>query len=731
LKTRAFYILFFVLVSFSKMLATHIVGGELIYDKLNDSTYRITLKVYRDCFNGVAPFDGVSNGATALLTVYDAAPNLVGTYNIGAPVITNIPPTINNPCIQPPGGICVEEGVYTYTLTLPPKAGGYTIIYQRCCRNGTILNLVTPGNQGSTYYTHIPGPEVVVNNSSPRYNNFPPIFICNNLDFTFNHAATDPDGDQLIYSLCAPFEGLDPGCPSLGSGGCPTQAAPPPYANVNYASPYTGAYPIAANPAFSINPITGLLKGKPNLLGQFVVGVCVQEFRNGVLIDTHYRDFQFNVVSCIIQVASVFADQVQKCEGSTITFTNQSFGNVPLSYVWNFGEPQTLADTSIFVNPTYTYQDTGKYTVTLIVNPGSPCSDTIQKDVHIYPPLDINFPPHTRQCLKGNAFTFSAQGVYMPQATFHWDFTSAATPSVSTLKNPANIVFNQPGVYFVKLVTKQLSCIDSFIDTVRIIPRPSAHINNLPVSQCDPAKVAFSNGSSSVLPVTYQWLFSNGNISFDFQPVQVFTPPGVYSATLIAITNSVCIDTSMYSISTITVNPIPKAGFSFSPQPTTIFEPDITFSNTAGEDVVSWQYTFGDGASSNFMNEIHTYQDYGEYPVMQVVANQYGCTDTLKDVVKILPEFRFWIPNTFTPDNNSLNELFMPVTIGVMNYEFEIFDRWGEEIFKTDDPQHGWNGFYKGKECKEDVYVWRITFKNIVTYKDEIHYGHVLLLKNK
>ncbi|MGZ3899496.1 MAG: PKD domain-containing protein [Bacteroidia bacterium] len=729
MKKRFLYLAIFACL-FTKVFSYHIVGGELIYDYLGGGNYKITLKVYRDCFSSGAPFDGVANAAPALITAYDGSGNLIGAYDIGAPTITNIPPTINNPCIQPPGGICVEEGIYTYTLNLPLKAGGYYLIYQRCCRNSTILNLVAPNSQGSTYYTFIPGPEVVAVNNSPRYKNFPPIFICNNVNFTFDHSATDPDGDQLVYSLCPPFQGLDQNCPALGYSGCPTEAPPPPYQNVSYISPYNGGYPIASSPAFSINPTTGLLTGKPNLLGQFVVGVCVQEIRNGVVINTHYRDFQFNVVSCIVQVASVFADQPQKCEGSTLTFTNQSFGNLGgLTYAWDFGDPAITSDTSSAVNPTYTYQDTGKYTVTLIANPGKPCSDTIQKTVYIYPPLDIHFPPNTKQCLKGNSFTFSAQGVYMPQATFQWNFTAAATPSTSTLKNPANIVFNPAGLYFVKLVAKQLSCVDSFIDSVRIIPRPISKINNLPLSQCDPARVAFSNGSSSALPVTYQWFFSNGNSSTDFQPIQVFSPPGIYSATLIVTTHSVCIDTSVSAVTNITVNPTPKAGFTFSPQPTTIFDPDITFTNTSSDDVVNWFYDFGDGGTSMFSYGVHTYQDYGDFPVMQIVSNQFNCTDTLRDIVKILPEFRFWIPNTFTPDDNALNDYFFPIAIGVINYEFEIFDRWGELIFKTNNPKQGWNGFYKGKECKQDVYVWRITFKNVVTYKDEIHYGHVTLLK--
>jgi gliding motility-associated-like protein len=714
---------------------THIIGGEIIYDKLSGDDYRITLKVYRDCLNGQAAFDGLPNanaGVTpAILTVYTAGNVLYGTYNLGTPVVTQIPPSINNPCIQPPQGICVEEGIYTMTLSLPAQVGEFTLIYQRCCRNHSILNLVTPGSQGATYYTKIPSPEVIAFNNSPRFKTFPPIYICNNLNFTFDHSATDPDGDQLYYSLCAPFQGLDPTCPSISPGGCATEALPPPFPNVMYTGAYTGADPISANPAFSIHPTTGLLTGKPNLLGQFVVGICVQEFRNGILINTHYRDFQFNVVSCIVSVTSLFADQIYKCEGSAISFTNQSQSNIgSLTFLWDFGVPNLLSDTSNLFNPTYTYQDTGRYEVTLIANPNKPCSDTVKKTVHVYPPLEIEFPPNANQCLKNNSFNFYAQGVHMPQATFNWDFSASATPSTSTQKNPSAITYSQAGVYYVKLIAKQLTCIDSFIDTIRVLPRVVAEIKNLPLSQCDPAKIGFSNGSSAGFPITYQWQFSNGNTSPEFQPVQVFSPPGIYGATLTAITHDFCPDTSVAAVHNITVNPTPTAGFKFTPTLTTIFDPEIYFESTASFDVIQWYYTFGNGKSSQFPIEKCFYDDYGDYLVTQYVINQYGCRDSITDVVKILPEFRFWIPNTFTPDGNNRNDEFKPVVIGVTNYEFDIFDRWGEKIFSTIETKQGWNGFYKGKECQQDVYVWRVSFKNVVTTKDEIHYGHVLLLKN-
>ncbi len=743
----------------SKTEAFHIVGGEMIYDKLSGNNYRITLKIYRDCLAGpnASNFDGLINSdgstTTGLITVRTAISNsLINTYDIGVPILTHIPPTINSPCIQTPGGICVDEGIYTYTLNLPALAGGYYIIYQRGNRNGSILNLTQPAGQSATYYAKIPGPEDATNNNSPRYKNFPPIFICNNVTFTFDHSAIDPDGDQLVYSLCPPFMG-DPCCSVIGGippvnptqscptppSSCPTEAAGPPYANVNYVTGYNGNYPISSSPAFSINPSTGVLTGKPNLIGQFVVCICVQEFRNGILIDTHFRDFQFNVVPCIVSAISIIADPYQntisgssqKCIGLVITFTNQSVNqsNTP-TYLWDFGVGNITSDTSSSTNPTYTYADTGTYVVSLITNPGKPCTDTVKKTFYVYPPLKIKFPPHNKQCLVNNAFNFNVTGVYLNSTIFKWDFTSAATPSTATTLTVNNVTFNQAGLYFIKLKAKQFACLDSFIDSIRVIRRPKAKINNLGNSLCDPANVAFTNGSTSDLPLAYLWQFSNGNSSTAFEPTEVFTPTGIYGVTLTVKTTSLCIDTSVFAVSNITVNPKPLAGFTFSPQITTIFDPDIFFNNTASNDVVNWNYAFGDGSGTSFPSEAHRYQEYGDYVITQIVNNQFGCYDTIQQTVKILPEFRFWIPNCFTPDENLLNDFFMPIAIGVINYEFEIFDKWGERIFKTNNPKQGWNGFYKSKECKQDEYVWRITFRNVVTEKNEIHAGHVTLLKN-
>jgi gliding motility-associated-like protein len=729
-----------------KCLATHIVGGEMYYDYLGNNQYRITLKIYRDCLNGQAQFD-----ENASITVRDAAGNVIGgdwgtgVYGMGAPAINMILPSINSKCIQAPNNVCVEEGIYTHTVTLTPKTGGYYITYQRCCRNNTVSNLLLPGQQGSTYFIRIPGPEEAVNNSSARFDRFPPLFLCNNLFFNFDHSATDPDGDQLIYSFVAPYQGLDACCPIVGVIGpaaspncpspppsCPQEAEPSPYVPVNFIPPYSSSYPISSNPSVVINPQTGMLSGKPNQQGQFVVGICVSEFRAGKLINKTCRDFQFNIISCTVAVASEIKIQDRPCEGNTITFTNQSTVNEgTLKFHWDFGVPGMLSDTSNVPNPTYTYQDTGKYTVTLIANPGKTCADTSTSIVHVYPALSIKFPPVQKQCLRNNSFDFQVAGDYHKTATFNWSFDSTAIPPTSTNANPNAIKFTQGGLYNVKLLATQFACRDSFIDTVRIIGRPLAKINNLAASYCVPAKIGFSNGSKGEGQLKYEWRFSDGTISYKFEPVVIFNNAGLYGAVLKVESTGFCKDSALTSLFNITVHPLPNANFTVTPKQVSIFEPEIIVKSISGEDIRSSVYNFGDGTGEFlFYSGSHFYNEPGTYIVSQVVSNHYGCRDTAREEVRILPEVRFWIPNAFTPDNNDKNDLFMPVTIGLEKYKFEIFNKWGERLYITKNPQEGWDGSFKNKACQQDTYIWKISFINVVSESLETKTGHFTLLRN-
>ena len=150
LKFKRYILVVLLLASFISTNATHIVGGELYYTFLGANNYRITLKLYRDCLNGQPNFGGLGDGE-AILNVTDYDKDLIFQFILGTPVVTKVPANTNDPCMKWPTGVCVEEGVYTKTVTLPPRPGGYFLTYETCCRNGSVLNLLNPSSQGSKY----------------------------------------------------------------------------------------------------------------------------------------------------------------------------------------------------------------------------------------------------------------------------------------------------------------------------------------------------------------------------------------------------------------------------------------------------------------------------------------------------------------------------------------------------------------------------------------------------
>jgi gliding motility-associated-like protein len=723
MKIKHCIILFFLVLLSSKNFASHIVGGEIYYDFLGSNTYRVTLKLYRDCFNGQAPYD---NPAT--IFIFDNSGNFIDSVEIPFPGSAVLPPSVNNPCFTPPTDVCVEEAVYKANVVLPPIAGGYNIVYQRCCRNNSILNLINPGGVGSTYMAHIPDATIGINNSSPHYINFPPIFLCSGVPLNFNHAAIDSDGDSLYYELCDPFTGLDSNCPVLGSGangtGCPILASPPPYSFVPWSAPYNGSFPLNSSPALTINSNNGLMTGTPNMLGQWVVGVCVSEYRNGVLLDVNKRDFQFNVVNCPnLPVASI-PQQTQFCNGFSANFTQNSIN--AFTYHWDFGDSSTNLDTANILSPTWTYPDSGAYTVTLIINPGTICSDTQTAAFFIYPLLSPSFTPPLGECVEGNRFNFTGGGAYMGDGTFHWDFGSHALPSSSNQKDVNNVVFNSAGIYPVTFTISENGCTKSITDSIDVYPKPVALFGLSTQTQCALSPVQFTDNSFSFFSLTYNWKFGNGTTSTQKNPVITYATAGTYSVTLMIEDAKNCKDTITLP-SVLTVNPLPVAGFSLSSINTSIFEPNISMIDQSIS-ATSCQVLWGDGGISNTCDSTHQYSLPGAYTITQIVKNSLGCYDTAYSKITIRPEFLFWIPDAFTPDKNELNDVFKPKLIGVHEYLFLIFDRWGQKLFETSNSEEGWDGYYKNNLCSNDVYVYKITFKDDVKNDFHQYIGKVILL---
>jgi gliding motility-associated-like protein len=704
--------------------ATHIVGTEVYYECLGGNQYRITLKVYRDCLIGEAPFDN-----PASIAVYNGSNML--TMNLSVPLqsVNQMPVVINNPCLQAPPNICVEEGIYVTTVTLPPTTGGYTVAYQRCCRNGTIVNLTNPGSQGATSLTRISEEALASCNSNPSFNAFPPIALCAGDPLVFDHSATDPDGDLIVYSLCEPFIGGSQVNPA------PNPATAPPYTTVTWGAAYSGMAPMNSDPQLSIDPSTGLLTGTPTQQGQFVVGVCAEEYRNGQLLSTNTRDFQFNVVSCMSFVAAVIPDPAafhDPCTGRQVSFGNQSVN--ASAYLWDFGLTTTLDTGSTDEFPVVIFPDTGLYTVTLIANPGLPCADTASQSVMIYDPVIAEIPPLNGQCADQNAFDFTAGGQFGQEATFLWEFDDAQPPT-STDRDPQGIAFNSSGEFNVRLTVTEAICSDTDEATIVTYPRPQAQFAPGPHEGCMPLTVFFNDESYSGTERQVLWDFGDGGTSNQPSTSHTFSEAGTYDVLLTVWTTSGCVDTvSFLAPMDVTVRPLPSGELTVLPDSQSIFEPFFTFSATSDNALIC-RVDPGDGslleAAISGCDFEYAYVDTGTYLPILTVENEFGCVATDTALLRVMPEYRFWIPNAFTPNGNDLNEGWGPVALGVRDFQLWVFNRWGQQVWYTEDHRERWDGTLSNSgnlTPVPGVYNYRALFRTLEG-KPQRRFGTVTVVR--
>lgn len=425
-------------LGFVHVQATHIVGGEIFYTYLGNDNYQITLKVFRDC--GLTNTNGTGFDANAQVAVYTNNNNAFYTsfgMPFGDATVNFVPVQLANPCFVLPPDVCVEQAIYTSTIFLPPNPWGYTITHQRCCRNPSIVNLNVPQVQGATFTTTIPGTNILPegSNSCARFTHLPPVALCQNAEFFFDHSATDPDGDSLAYELCTPMLGGIPDDPA------PSPPSGPPYTPVNWGNGFSASDPITSDPAFTIDPITGQMSGTATQLGQFVIGVCVSEYRNGVLINTTNRDFQFNVTICDPNILASGPADFEFCVGETIQFENNSVNGT--FFHWDFGVPEIESDTSNLVSPSFVYDQSGTYHVMLIANPGWPCADTAYSTVNSLTVISPQIIMEGYSCIGGDDYySFASTSNATTAAAYHWDFGQGSVPESSTLPNPGNVKMN-------------------------------------------------------------------------------------------------------------------------------------------------------------------------------------------------------------------------------------------------------------------------------------------------
>ena len=479
--------------------ATHIVGGGLTYRCLGGDQYEVTLNVYRDCFFGAsnAQFDDpVSIG------IFDGQTNFrIGEVRIPlGPQNDTLDIVIADTCLFVPATVCVHTTTYIDTISLPERAGGYTLAYQRCCRNQTIVNILNPLETGATFISTISNQALQECNAQATFNSFPPVFICVNEPIDFDHSASDTDGDSLVYRVCAPFTGATLNNPQ------PQPPSSPPYDPVVYNSPTYSLSNVLGGDPLVIDPNTGFITGVPNTIGQFVVGICVEEYRNGVLIAETRRDFQYNVGECGI-VEAVIGNANTLCDDLTANFINNSTNASTFS--WDFGDPTTTNDVSTEFQPSYTYPDTGMYNVVLTVEVGNECEDVLNFPLYIKEvTAQASFNAATFQCENGDIIVAVEDTSFDPDNRFDivgWNWT-LSDGQFSDEQHPVFVVSNDGQDITITLEAESGdTCSDSVTQTF------SPGDNNLgsllsPATICDGQSVELYPEFLALNPnLTYSW----------------------------------------------------------------------------------------------------------------------------------------------------------------------------------------------------------------------------------
>lgn len=518
----------------AEMRADHLVGGEITYTCVGENQYLVTLKIYRDCFATGASFD-----PNPVMTIFQGGTQYQNLSWQGFTVST-IPIVGTGPCFIDPPNLCVQVGTYERIITLPPSAQGYTIVHQRCCRGGGIINLDNPDTQGNTYFIDIP-PNDSDCNSSPEFNDLPPVAICLNEPLAFDHSASEPDGDELVYSLCEIFHGGTQFNPA------PNPSTPPPYTPVSWGAAFGPEDPIVSDVPFSIDSETGLLQGTPTQLGKYVIGICVSEYQNGELLCTVRRDFQLNVVPCNPVLAAAIGlgpGSQESCNGLDFQFVNDSFNAE--EFQWDFGDNNGAASITNEFAPEYTYADTGTYTVMLIANPGETCADTAYLDVGAYPPVEIEIDDHGFVCEDGQQWFFETSGSFDPDVTeFTWSFGNGADPESSNVPDPSGISYSGPGFKQITVVADQFGCSDEASLSINV-PLPVTAGIASQTESCQGLTIPFQHESSNA--TSYAWFFDDPAFPDEeintANPTHTFSTVGTYDVMLVASANNACPDTA-------------------------------------------------------------------------------------------------------------------------------------------------------------------------------------------
>ncbi len=412
------------------------------------------------------------------------------------------------------------------------------------------------------------------------------------------------------------------------------------------------------------------------------------------------------------------------CQSQPGNFMDNSSGT-PTAWSWSFGD----GGNSSIQNPTHPYAAAGTFNTTLIVTTALGCADTVTRPVIVYAQPNASFSSNV--VCWGNVTTLvntSTTGSGTITGSW-WNFGDGST---DTQTNEEHTFHTQNDSFNVTLaIITSFGCVDTITQVVTTHPLPVFNFGPDQTSGCDQFTTDFHDNTTVAggTIVNWLWNFGDGNLTYTQNPTHTYDSPGSYFVSLTETDTYGCSmsDTLNYPV---VVYPHPTAGFTTTPIDASMYDPNIQMHDES-TGASMWDWDLGDHETSIAQEPYHTYPDTGTYVITQIVINQYGCRDTTQHPIRITGETTTFIPNAFTPNSNGLNDVFAPKFYGITEFTMYIFDRWGNQIFKTTDMNIGWNGCVNngsGEPVQQDVYVYKIFTKDLL-HNDHRYIGSITVVR--
>ena len=400
----------------------------------------------------------------------------------------------------------------------------------------------------------------------------------------------------------------------------------------------------------------------------------------------------FTVTTSNNLILSVTPTSTTICEGTTANVVASGAA----SYTWD----NNINTNGLFsVSPTTT-------TIYTVTGTNGSCTGTQFVTVNVVPKPVVTITSNTTSVCAGDNVTIYTNGassfVWATNSSLSCSITGAviATPSVSS-------VYTVTGTN----VNGSTSCSDIQAINITVLPSTTGNIIEAQTICEGSSVMLYATGGTDVEWLPSTGLSSSSSLAPNASPLSTI----IYTAHISKYGE--CPDTKTVSV---TVNPLPKVN---AGSDTTILHGDYITLSGEGDGQLKW--TAGEYLNCNQCSKAYVAPLNNTCYILEA-TNQYGCKNTDARCIEVQKEYDFYIPNTFTPNGDGLNDVFTVVGTGVSQLEFYVYDRWGNQIYHTTDVNNGWDGTDKGTVCKNGSYVCRVkaTYMN---GKVEVRYGSITL----